>query len=78
MLSSLFILSVVIIAAIPTHLAMASRAFGGGGPPPTGLLGWASGPQGTATSLLLVAFLGVIATFLPLELGLRSFRRLEP
>ena len=77
-LSSLFIMSVVIIAAIPTHLAMASRAFGGGGPPPTGLLGWASGPQGTATSLLVVGLLGVIATFLPLELGLRAFRRLEP
>ena len=77
-LSSLFIMAVVLIAAIPTHLAMATRAFGGGGPPPTGLLGWASGPQGTATSLLVIAFLGVIATFLPLELGLRSFRRLEP
>jgi ABC-2 type transport system permease protein len=77
-LSSLFIMSVVVIAAIPTHLAMASRAFGGGGPPPTGLLGWASGPQGTATSLLVVGILGVIATFLPLELGLRAFRRLEP
>ena len=77
-LSSLFIMSVVIIAAIPTHLAMASRAFGGGGPPPTGLLGWATGPQGPATSLLVVGFLGVIAAFLPLELGLRAFRRLEP
>jgi ABC-2 type transport system permease protein len=77
-LSSLFIMSVVIIAAVPTHLAMASRAFGGGGPPPTGFLGWASGPQGTAASLLVVGFLGIIATFLPLELGLRAFRRLEP
>ena len=77
-LSSLFIMSVVVIAAIPTHLAMVSRAFGGGGPPPTGLLGWATGPQGTATSLLVVGFLGVIAAFLPLELGLRAFRRLEP
>jgi ABC-2 type transport system permease protein len=77
-LSSLFIMAVVVIAATPTHLAMATRAFGGGGPPPTGILGWASGPQGTAASLLLVGFLGVIATFLPLELGLRAFRRLEP
>jgi ABC-2 type transport system permease protein len=77
-LSSLFIISVVIIAAVPTHLAMAARAFGGGGPPPTGFLGWASGPQGTAASLLLISVLGVIATFLPLELGLRHFRRLEP
>jgi len=77
-LSSLFIMAVVVIAAVPTHLAMATRAFGGGGPPPTGFLGWASGPQGTAASLLLIGFLGVVATFLPLELGLRAFRRLEP
>jgi ABC-2 type transport system permease protein len=77
-LSSLFIMSVVIIAAVPTHLAMAARAFGGGGPPPAGFLGWVCGPQGTAASLLLIGGLGVIATFLPLELGLRHFRRLEP
>jgi hypothetical protein len=76
-LSSLFIISVVIIAALPTHLAMAARAFGGSGPPPTGLLGWVSGPQGTAACLLVISFLGAIATFLPLELGLRHFRRLE-
>ena len=77
-LSSLFIMSVVIIAALPTHLAMAAKAFGGGGPPPAGFLGWVCGPQGTAASLLLIGGLGVIATFLPLELGLRHFRRLEP
>jgi ABC-2 type transport system permease protein len=77
-LSSLFIMSVVIIAAVPTHLAMAARAFGGGGPPPAGFFGWVCGPQGTAASLLLIGGLGVIATFLPLELGLRHFRRLEP
>ncbi|MFM1997872.1 MAG: hypothetical protein RLZZ111_2259 [Planctomycetota bacterium] len=76
--SSLFIIAVVLIAALPTHLAMAARAFGGGGPPPTGFLGWVSGPQGTAASLLLVSVLGVVATFVPLELGLRAFRRLEP
>jgi ABC-2 type transport system permease protein len=77
-LSSLFIMAVVVIAAAPTHLAMVTRAFSGGGPPPTGFLGWASGPQGTAASLLVIGFLGVIATFVPLELGLRAFRRLEP
>ena len=77
-ISALFIRLVVVIAATPTHLAMATRAFGGGGPPPRGVVGWVSGPQGTAASLLLVSFLGVIATFLPLELGLRAFRRLEP
>jgi hypothetical protein len=50
----------------------------GGGPPPAGFFGWVCGPQGTAASLLLIGGLGVIATFLPLELGLRHFRRLEP
>ena len=77
-LSSLFIVSVVAIAAFPTYLAMASEAFGGGGPPPTGIFGWASGPLGTATSLLIVGVLGVIATIVPLQLGLRAFRRFEP
>ena len=76
-LSSLFIMAVVVVAALPTHLAMASAAFGGGGPPPTGFLGWLSGPQGTAASLMALGVLGVLATFLPLEMGLRAFRRLE-
>jgi ABC-2 type transport system permease protein len=77
-LSSLFIMAVVLIAAAPTHLAMLTRAFTGGGPPPVGFLGWASGPQGTAASLLAIGVLGVLAAFVPLELGLRAFRRLEP
>jgi len=77
-LSSLFIVSVVTVAAVPTYLAMAGEAFGGGGALPTGIFGWASGPLGTATSLLIVGILGAIATFVPLQLGLRSFRRLEP
>jgi ABC-2 type transport system permease protein len=77
-LSSLFIIVVVIVAAIPTHLTMVARALTGGGPPPTGFLGWLSGPQGAAASLLALSFLGVIATFVPLEIGLRHFRRLEP
>jgi ABC-2 type transport system permease protein len=77
-LSSLFIVSVVAIAALPTYLAMASEAFGGGAPAPMGSFGWASGPLGTATSLGIVGVLGVIATVVPLQLGLRAFRRFEP
>jgi ABC-2 type transport system permease protein len=77
-LSALFIMAVVLIAAAPTHLAMLTRAFTGGGPPPAGFLGWASGPQGTAASLLAIGVLGVLAAFVPLEMGLRAFRRLEP
>ncbi|MFM8707246.1 MAG: hypothetical protein ACKOHK_03950 [Planctomycetia bacterium] len=78
MLSSLFIIAVVIIAAIPTHLTIVARVLAGGGPPPAGFMGWLSGPQGAAASLLAISVLGVVATFLPLELGLRHFRRLEP
>jgi len=77
-LSSLLIVGVVTVAAIPTYLAMASEAFGGAGPSPTGLFGVASGSLGTATSLLIVGVLGAIATVVPLQLGLRAFRRLEP
>ena len=77
-LSSLFIVSVVTVAAVPTYLAMAGEAFGGGGRSSAGIFGWASGPLGTATSLLIVGVLGAIATFVPLQLGLRSFRQLEP
>ncbi|MFM8703249.1 MAG: hypothetical protein ACKOHG_05175, partial [Planctomycetia bacterium] len=69
---------VVIIAAIPPHLTFVARALAGGGPPPAGFLGWLSGPQGAAASLIVIAFLGVVATFAPLEVGLRHFRRLEP
>ena len=77
-LSSLFIVSVVAIAALPTYLAMASEAFGGGAPAPMGSFGWASGPLGTATSLGIIGVLGAIATVVPLQLGLRAFRRFEP
>jgi len=77
-LSSLFIVAVVTVAAVPTYLTMFSEVFGGKGPSPTGIFGWASGPLGTATSLLIVGVMGAIATFVPLQLGLRAFRRLEP
>lgn len=77
-LSSLFIVAVVSVAAVPTYLTMFSEVFGGKGPSPTGIFGWASGPLGTATSLLIVGVMGAIATFVPLQLGLRAFRRLEP
>ena len=76
-LSSLFIMSVVIIAALPTHLFLAGHALVGRAAT-SGLLGWASGPQGTAASLVLIVGIGLLATWLPLWLGMRSFRRLEP
>jgi ABC-2 type transport system permease protein len=75
--SSLFIMAVVLVAALPTHVAVAAEAFSGR-PVTTGFVGWLGGPQGRAASLLLIAVIGVVGTVLPLELGLRAFRRLEP
>jgi hypothetical protein len=69
-------MAVVIVAAVPTHIAAAAQAFGGR-PVTSGFIGWLGGPQGTAASLLLVAILGVVGTAVPLELGRRAFRRLE-
>jgi ABC-2 type transport system permease protein len=75
-LSSLFIMVVVIVAAVPTHLSLATSAFPAGAR--RGLVAWATSPQGFAASLLVVVALGLVATFVPLVAGIRSFRRLEP
>ena len=42
-----------------------------------GLLAWAGGPMGAATSLGVVTATGLAATVVPLALGLAAFRRLE-
>jgi hypothetical protein len=42
-----------------------------------GFLIWAASPWGTATFLAAMVALGLVATFVPLMLGLRAFRRLE-
>ena len=77
-ISSLFIMFVVILASLPTHLFLLRRALGPTAGSAQGLLAWAGGMGGTVTSLLLVSLLGLAATAIPLSLGLRSFRRLEP
>ena len=41
------------------------------------MLAWAGGPWGTAVSLTLIVAVGLLATFVPLYLGLRAFRVLE-
>ena len=74
-ISSLFIMVVVVVAALPTHLFLASNALGGG---TRGMLAWAGSAEGVAASLATVVVVGLVATFVPLVLGLRSFRRLEP
>ena len=75
-ISSLFIMTVVVVAALPSHLFLAAHALGPAGP--RGLLAWAGSSQGEAASLAIVVAVGIAATAIPLRLGLRSFRRLEP
>lgn len=75
-ISALYIMLLVVVAAVPTHLSMATSTFGGAGR--RGLVGWACSPAGFAASLSCVVALGLVATFVPLSLGIRSFRRLEP
>lgn len=75
-ISSLFIMAVVVVAALPSHLFLVSHALGPGSG--RSLLAWAGSGQGVAASLAVVVGLGAVATFFPLWLGLRSFRRLEP
>ena len=76
-ISSLFIMLVVIIAALPTHLFLLTHALGQAAPA-KGLLTWAGGTGGTVASLVIVGLLGLAASAIPLTLGLRAFRRLEP
>ncbi|NDC54089.1 MAG: hypothetical protein EBZ74_07280 [Planctomycetia bacterium] len=75
-ISSLFIMVVVVVAALPSHLFLVASALGPVGQ--RGLLAWASTGQGIAASLSIVVATGALATVVPLWLGLRSFRRLEP
>lgn len=76
-LSSLFIMFMVITAALPTHLFLLARTLGPTVVSPDGLLAWAGGPMGEAGSLALVTVTGLAATGLPLAIGLRAFRHLE-
>lgn len=78
-LSSLFIMVVVILAAVPTHFSLLAGLFSAfTGHPASGLIGWAGGPWGWAAATTALGMLGMLAAFVPLRLGLRSFRRLEP
>ncbi len=75
--SSLFIMATVMLAAVPTHLFLLSHTLGPGVISPHGLLAWAGGPWGAMAGAVAVVALGLVATFVPLGLGLRAFRRLE-
>ncbi len=77
-ISSLYIMLVVIIAALPTHVSLLTNALGPAAESATGLLTWAGGTGGMVASLAIVGLLGAAATGIPMVLGLRAFRRLEP
>ncbi|MFN9367494.1 MAG: putative ABC transporter permease subunit [Planctomycetia bacterium] len=78
-LSSLFIMLVVLIAAVPTHFSLLAGVLTTfTGRRASGLLGWSGGPWGWAAATAVVGLLGLVAAFVPLRLGLRAFRRLEP
>ncbi len=76
--SSLFIMATVIVAAIPVQVSSLAAALGVDSLATRGFLSWAGGTQGMAASYLAIVALGTLATVLPLRLGLRSFRALEP
>ncbi len=77
-ISSLFIMVVVVVAALPTHLFLLTNTLGMPTGAAKGLVAWASGAGGSAVSLVIVAILGLAATIVPMVLGLRAFRWLEP
>jgi len=77
-LSSLYIMVVVVVAALPTHIALLNRTLGPAVITPDGLLAWAGGPAGSAASLAAVSATGLVSTAVAMLTGLRAFRRLEP
>lgn len=76
-LSSLFIMTMVIVAALPNHLFLLTRALGPTVIAPNGFLAWAGGGWGAAASFLAISVIGLAATAIPLRLGLLAFRQLE-
>jgi len=76
-ISSLFIMIVVVVAAIPTHLFLLSRALGPGVIAPDGLLAWSAGPLAVTVSLVIITVVAVAATVVPLRAGIFAFRALE-
>jgi ABC-2 type transport system permease protein len=74
--SALFIIGVVLLVALPSHLDLMRRTLGV--VPEKNLIGLVGSQTGIMLSLGLVVLLGLTATFVPLLLGIRAFRRFEP
>jgi ABC-2 type transport system permease protein len=77
-ISALFILATVLVAAIPTQIAALASALDVARLAGSGFLAWAGGPRGLLASYLVIVALGIAVTLVPLRLGLQAFRRLEP
>ena len=71
-ISSLFIIAVVLVTAIPVHLRFAAAERG------IDPARWLGTDRVVALGLAVAVLLGVAATVGPMLLGLRAFRRLEP
>ncbi len=76
-LSSLFIMPVVVIAGLPFHAEAVARSIGDNFPALLAVLDAFTSRSGLALSVCSLLFLGLLAGGLPMLIGIRSFRRLE-
>jgi ABC-2 type transport system permease protein len=74
-MSSLFIIFTVMVVALPMHVFTALAAMA---PPGRSPFTWAAGPWGMTISVSVVVVVGLLVTFIPLVMGMRAFRQLEP
>lgn len=70
--SALVIIAAVLLTAVPVHVRLAADERAGG------LRDWGGVDAAVAAGVFAALALGALATALPLRLGIRSFRRLEP
>lgn len=76
-LSSLFIMPVVLAAALPAHAGLAARSLGSRWPGVRQFLEVFDGRQGMPLAIALILLLGLLAAGPPMLAGIRAFRRLE-
>ena len=75
--SSLFIMPVVVIAGLPFHAGPAARSLGDSFAWLLAILRLFAAPSGLALAATCVVLLGLLASGLPMLLGIRAFRHLE-
>ena len=75
-LSAMFIILIVITVGFTNHFNLLQQTVG---QLPVNTANWLLGSSGgQVASILIVVPGGLLATFLPLVLGIRAFRKLEP